>query len=229
MSSNSSKYILYAHPNTYSIGVHLLLEESGVPYRIIDPKVDPSLTSAAFLQASPHGRVPALILPNGTTMCESNAIALHLADSLSEQQFSIHSDSMDRGQYLQWLFYLSSTLQPDVLITFHPEFYFTDAAHQSALTTAAEKRLAQVLDVLEQEYSQKSHRAPWMFEHGPTAVDFSLATVLLWPECFTPNSDVYPALSDMLQAVSMRASFKRIMPWHQRTTDTPPHREAVGS
>ncbi len=224
MSSSASNHILYAHPDTYSIGVHLLLEESGVPYRIIDPKADPSLTNDIFLNASPHGRVPALIFPNGTTMCESNAIVLHLADSLSEQRYSVKPEAKDRGRYLQWLFYLSSTLQPEVLIVFHPEFYFTDAANQSTLITAAEKRLAHVLAVLEKEYKLQAHSAPWMFEHGPTAVDFSLANVLLWPECFTPSTVKYPALSAMLEAVSTRDSFERIMPWHQRTTDEPPHR-----
>jgi len=82
-------YQLYAYPNTYSIGVHLLLEEAAAPYKIINPKLDPADTDAAFYQASPHGRVPALNLPNGASMCESGAIALHLADSLANQQFSV--------------------------------------------------------------------------------------------------------------------------------------------
>lgn len=211
-------YRLYACPNTYSIGVHLLIEEVGVPYSIIDPKVNPSLTDDAFLRASPHARVPALILPNGTTMCESGAIALYLADSLGDQRYSIQSDSIERGRYLQWLFYLSSTLQPDVMIVFHPEHYFPDSERQAELTSAAEKRLEQVWAVLEKEYS----KGPWMFQKGPTAVDFALATVLLWPECFPSSSQAYPSLVTMLEALSDRASFKNIMAWHRGETDEPP-------
>lgn len=235
MESESMMYQLYAYPNTYSVGVHLLLEEAGVPYRIINPKVEPSVTDTAFYNASPHGRVPALVLPGGSTLCESGAIALHLADSLCEQRFSIKADSLERGRYLQWLFYLSSTLQPEVMIVFHPEHYFPDSERQTALTAAAEKRLAHVWAILELEYSQQDNsqtrpqdkRCPWMFGQGPTAVDFALATVLLWPECFPGSSHDYPALEAMLKALSERESFKRIMPWHHGKTDEPPHRITV--
>ena len=223
MKSEPSIYQLYAYPNTYSIGVHLLLEESEVPYRIINPKDNPPVTDAAFYQASPHGRVPAIILPNGSTLCESGAIALYLADSLCEQKFSINADADDRGLYLQWLFYLSSTLQPDVMKIFHPEYYFSDPARQSALINAAETRLKQVWSVLENEYRQND-QSPWMFAQGPTAVDFSLATVMLWPECFPVSSQAYPALDAMLQALSERDSFNRIMPWHHGNTSESPHR-----
>jgi len=229
MKSEPSIYQLYASPNTYSIGAHLLLEESGVPYRIINPRLNPSQTDEAFHQVSPHGRVPALTLPGGTSIIESSAIALHLADSLCDKQFSIDYESEERAPYLQWLFYLSSTLQPDVMLVFHPEYYFADKAQQSALVEAARKRLTNVWQVLEKQYSTKSHSAPWMFKSGPTALDFSLAPVLMWPECFPTSSNEYPALGAMLSELSERTSFKRIMPWHQRKTDDPPQRMTAGS
>ncbi len=228
MKPEPSIYQLYASPNTYSIGPHLLLEECRVPYRIINPKLEPSVTNETFHTVSPHGRVPALTMPNGTSIIESGAIALHLADTLCEMQFSIDHDSQERAPYLQWLFYLSSTLQPDVMLVFHPEYYFTDKAQQSALVEAARHRLTNVWQVLEKQYSTKTHRSSWMFECGPTALDFSLATVLMWPECFPRSTNAYPALGAMLSEISERPSFKRIMPWHQRKTEDLPQRYSVG-
>lgn len=228
MNAESTVYQLYAYPNTYSMGVHLLLEETGVPYRIIDPKVNPQHTDAEFSRVSPHRRVPAIVLPDGKSMCESGAIALHLADSLCHQKFTIDTRSVDRGLYLQWLFYLSSTLQPDVMIVFHPEHYFEDKERQAALISAAQKRLERVWAVLENEYQQlgksRNHDDPWLFGASPTAVDFSVATVLLWPECFPSSSQSYPMLNAMLNALSERASYKRIMPWHKGVTAEPPCR-----
>lgn len=219
-------YQLYAYPNTYSMGVHLLLEETGVPYRIIDPKVNPQHTDAEFSRVSPHRRVPAIVLPNGRSMCESGAIALHLADSLCNQKFTVDTHSADRGSYLQWLFYLSSTLQPDVMIVFHPEHYFEDNERQAALIQAAQKRLARVWAVLENEYqllcNSRNRNDPWLFGASPTAVDFSLATVLLWPECFPSSSQRYPMLNAMLKALSERVSYNRIMPWHKGLIEVPP-------
>jgi len=217
MSSNP-EYQLYACPNTYSIGVHLLLEETAATYEIVNPKVNPSATDAAFYQASPHGRVPALILPDSRSMCESGAIALYLADTLSHRQFSVPAQSTDRVAFLQWLFYFSSTLQPDVMLVFHPEHYFSDPDRQHALTEAAVQRLEQIWVVLERQYEN----GPWMFEGGPTAVDFALATVLLWPECFATSLQSYPSLCRMLESLSQRESFKKIIPWHRGATDQVP-------
>ncbi len=203
--------LFYAYPNTYSIGVHLLLEECQVPYTVINPKLNPAITDSAFYLASPHGRVPALVLPNGSAMCESGAIALYLADTFAGQRFTVAADSVERPGYLQWLFYLSSTLQPDVMMVFHPEHYTSDSKQQAELRDAATRRLLPVWDVLEKACSGQL----WMFRQGLTAVDFALATVLLWPECFPPALNRYPALTAMLDALSARDSFKRIMPWHR--------------
>ena len=211
-------YQLYAYPNTYSFGVHLLLEETATPYEIINPKLNPAATDAAFYRSSPHGRVPALILPDGTSMCESGAIALHLADTLSDQRFTVKPGSPDRPHYLQWLFYLSSTLQPDVMLVFHPEYYFAQREQQSALIEAAEQRLEKVWPVLEQQYTN----GPWMFGDAPTAVDFALTTVLVWPECFPTSLNSYPSLLRMLDTMSQRASFKTIVPWHRGATEYQP-------
>jgi hypothetical protein len=46
---------------------------------------------------------------------------------------------------------------------------------------------------------------------------------LLWPECFPSIPQTYPALSAMLQTLSERASFKRIMPWHHGMTNELPY------
>lgn len=219
-------YQLYAYPNTYAIGTHLLLEETGVAYEIINPKLNPALTDQGFYRASPHGRVPALILPNGTTVCESGAIMLHLADHLSDGEFSVKPQAADRTRYLQWLFYLSSTLQPEVMIIFHPEFYFEHSDRQKELTLAAHQRLKQIWSILDQEYKS----GPWMFSHGPTAIDLALANVLVWPECFASSLQDHPRLCSMLEKLSERPSWQRIMPWHSgNTSQVPAAQLAEGS
>jgi glutathione S-transferase len=215
-------YELYAYPNTYSIGVHLLLQESRVPYRVIDvseigalgEKSHAEVNSAAtrFKQVSPHQRVPALQLADGSSQFESGAIALHLADSLCNGEFSISADSASRPEYLQWLFYLSSTLQPEVMLQFHPEYYFDDTGTQQALRAASMQRLSKIWQILEQRYAA----GPWMFENRPTAVDFSLATVLLWQECFPTDVSLYPNLHRTLSEIEKRKACADVLRWHRR-------------
>ena len=217
-------YQLYAYPDTYSIGVHLLLEESGVNYEIIDsqkletlpapipPTEHPATdTRTAFLQASPHGRVPAIVLPDGSSMCESGAIALHLSDTLCAGRFSVLPGHTERPHFLQWLFYLSSTLQPEVMLQFHPEFYFSEANQQQELSAASLERLDEIWSILDTEYAS----GPWLFDNRPTAVDFCLATVLVWPICYRDKLTEYPNLNTMMRELAKRSAFQSVMAWHQ--------------
>lgn len=216
---------LYAYPDTYSIGCHMLLEESGVEYRVNDVSAFEHLRKSArekaeagFNEASPHRRVPALRIDNeqgaSQSLCESGAIALHLSDSLCNGAFSIPSNSHKRPRYLQWLFYLSSTLQPEVMLQFHPEHYFDDENLQQRLQKASMDRLEEIWSVLERQYQN----GPWMFDNRPTAVDFCLATVLLWPECFPKQLQAYPNLSSSINAIKQRPACSHVIQWHQGKT-----------
>lgn len=213
---------LYAFPNSYALGVHLLLEESATPYRVINvrengaleqtPDEEDGTAAADFRAVSPQQRVPALKLPDGSSMFESGAIALYLGDTLCEGKFSVAAGNPYRPEYLQWLFYLSSTLQPEVMLQFHPEYYFADQPRQVALQRASMERLAEVLGVLEARYSA----GPWMFEDRPTTVDFALANVLVWPECFPLAAKPLPNLGKTLQTIKERPACQTILAWHQQ-------------
>ncbi len=70
---------LYYMPRTRSSRVLWLLEEIGAPYGLTEiPGVQ--RRSDEHLQRHPLGRVPALELGGGTTIFESAAICLQLAD-----------------------------------------------------------------------------------------------------------------------------------------------------
>ncbi len=213
---------LYAFPNTYAMGCQLLLEESSASYEVIDINQFDSLPGAArekaiddFKKASPHQRVPALKMSTGEAICESGAIALYLADTLDDGKFSIPANSVDRAEYMQWLFYFSSTLQPEVMLQFHPEYYFDDSILQQHLKQAAHQRLSNIWPVLEQRYAHVDTETPWMFENRPTAVDFSLLPVLVWPESFPGVIDDYPSLRKLLSAMCERDTCREVLKWHK--------------
>lgn len=211
-------YQFYCTPDTYAMGIHILLEELAVDYELIEVKLgqyvenSPNSTDfpPGFLQASPHARVPALSHEHGA-ICESGAIALYLADTHADKGFSITPDHPQRAEYLQWLFYLSSTLQPEVMLQFHPEAYFTDTERQEQLQAASLRNLAGIMTILDTAYEDRT----WLFAERPTAVDYCLSTPLLWPECVPGGLQTYPNLQRMLDALAERSAFQRVMPWHQ--------------
>ena len=204
-------YQLFCSPNTYAMGPHVLLEELEVEFEIVEVSLFTPVPDSDFLAASPHARVPALRHNHGT-VCESGAIALYLTDAHSEKGFGIAVDHPDRARYLQWLFYLSSTLQPEVLIQFHPESYFDNVDLQNYLKTASMNRLETIWQTLNSIYED----GPYLYGNHPTAVDICLAIQIQWTECFSDGISRYPNLQRMLEEISTRDAYLRAMQWHQK-------------
>ena len=203
-------YRLYVSPNTYAMAAHAILEEIGADYEpywveIFTEKPDP-----AFLAASPHARVPALADEHGS-LCESGAVALYLAERHPEAGLMIPVGDPRRGAFLQWLSYLSSTLQPDVILQFHPEFYFTEAADQERLTAASHKRLDGVLKTLDNALDP----GPYFFGEQLTILDFCFALQAVWDEIFPGSIDDYPNIKRLVETMSARPSVRRVLGEHQ--------------
>ena len=161
----------------------------------------------------PHGRVPALRHDYGTIF-ESGAIAQFLADAHGNRGFNVSPVHPLRGTYLQWLFYLSSTVQPEVLIQFHPEHYFHDLSTQSALKKASMERLSRCWETINAAYNASAD-SPWLLDGRLTAVDICLAIQAQWQECFAETIATYPHIDSMLREIRKRPAYCKIMHWHQ--------------
>jgi glutathione S-transferase len=71
---------LFWGPHTCAIGIHVLLEEIGMPYETA--KLDVAggeAQSAEFLKINPKGKVPTLVRDDGSVLTEFSAIATWLA------------------------------------------------------------------------------------------------------------------------------------------------------
>src|SRR3982074_3800728 len=70
-------YKLYGRANSGSLAVQIALEEIGAPYEMVWVSRAPEEV-ATLRQINPTGKVPALVLPDGTPVFESAAILIHL-------------------------------------------------------------------------------------------------------------------------------------------------------
>lgn len=98
-----------AAPNPMKVA--LLLEELGEPYRTIpvDTRKGEQF-SADFLALNPNGKVP-VIVDDETTVFDSNAILLYLADK-AQRFVPTQLDSSARGEMLSWLMFVASGVGP---------------------------------------------------------------------------------------------------------------------
>jgi glutathione S-transferase len=101
---------LYYMPRTRSSRVLWLLEEIGAPYELTEVR-GAQRRSDEHLRRHPLGRVPALELGDGTTMFESAAICLQLADLNPDAGLIGPVGSPERGLVYQWVVFAVSELE----------------------------------------------------------------------------------------------------------------------
>jgi glutathione S-transferase len=84
-----------------------------IPYRWIDVDVvKGGAKTPEFLALHPDGQVPAVVLADGRTLAQSNAIIFHLAEG-SEL---IPADAYDRARMLQWTYWEQYSHEPYVAV-----------------------------------------------------------------------------------------------------------------
>ena len=107
----------------------MLLAELGVEYELIlvDRKAE-AQKSHEYLRLNPTGRIPTLI-DERKPIFESAAICLHLCDNHPEKELVPKVDDPNRPLFFQWLFYLTSSVQSELMVYFYPEKH-TQQTHE---------------------------------------------------------------------------------------------------
>src|SRR5258706_9769965 len=100
----------YYHPSPNPAKVALFLEESGLPYELmpVDTRKGEQF-KPAFLAINPNGKTPAIV-DGDTTVFDSNAILLYLAEKTGK--FLPDNKPANRGQLLSWLMFVATGIGP---------------------------------------------------------------------------------------------------------------------
>ena len=111
---------LYWSPQTRSTRALWMLEEAGLDYERerVDIQNPDRENSAEFLDASPMGKVPALV-DGAVRMSESAAICLYIADRYAAGTLAPAIDDPARGKFLYWLMYTPAVIEPSMSEKFH--------------------------------------------------------------------------------------------------------------
>ena len=209
-------YTLYTYPNSYAMTVHCLMEELQLDYDCRWVGIFTDTPDADFLKVSPHARVPALMTPEGPVF-ETGAIALYLAEKHGDGAYQIPVGDPRRGRFLQWYYYLGTTLQPDVMVQFHPEVYFGDDETQERFKAASRVRLAKILSTV----SDAIGDGPFFFGEQITVLDFLLALQAIWPEIYPGPMEDYPVIKQHVDRMMARLAVEKIYALHMSKRNAP--------
>lgn len=121
------KYRLYGRRGAGSLAPQILLEEIGTPYELtFFGRTAPELE--ALRRVNPAGKIPCLVLPDGTAVAESAAILIHLTNAHPGAGLAPPAGSAAHARFLQWMVFLSANLYEALLRYFYSERYATSGA-----------------------------------------------------------------------------------------------------
>ena len=118
----TAPYKLYGRPGSGSVAVQVALEEIGAPYERIWVGRE-AADVARFRATNPTGRVPALVLPDGTPMFESAAMLIHLALGHPQCALAPQAGTVRHAVFLQWMVFLSANVYEAALRVYYPVRY----------------------------------------------------------------------------------------------------------
>ena len=171
-------YKLYGSLGAASLSPQCVLEESGLPYEFIEVDIsEDTERDPEYLKLNPHGRIPTLIFED-KVMIESAAISIYLADKHSHTQLSPPLDHPERSRYLQWMVYLTNTLQETLLLKMYSSLYTDDPQGYDATISRATSKLDTIMSFVEK--SLDVTEGPFFLGNELTTADIYLNMLTGW-------------------------------------------------
>jgi glutathione S-transferase len=187
---------LYYMPRTRSSRVLWMLEEIGAPYDSTEIR-GAERRSDEHLRRHPLGRVPALELGDGTTMFESAAICLQLADLNPEAGLIGPVGSTARGLAYQWVVFAVAELEG-------PLFRWFRELNEGISDSTAHDRFADAAAAMQPLLAERD----WLVDDRFSVADVMCASVLQGANTrglLVP----WPALEGYVQRAEARPAYAR--------------------
>ncbi len=199
-------YQLYYYPNNASLAPHLVLAEMGLEYelKLVDRKSN-AQKSAEYLALNPAGRIPTLV-DNGRAIFESAAICLHLCDENPEQSIIPVVGDPSRALFHQWLFYLSNTLQAELMIYYYPEKHTETPEVAVSVKAVQENRITDMLELLDTELEGREY----LVGDHVTVCDYFFFMLALWADEFKTPPMAFKNLNRYLRNLAQRDAVKKV-------------------
>ncbi len=196
---------LYYQPFSCSFAVHTALEKIGVPFELI--KVDLTKNeqlSNEHLAINPNGQVP--VLKDGEkVMTQVGAILLRLSEEFEESELMPKVGSNKRGEAIQSLFFLSSTLHAAFSILFYPKRVSEESSKE-----VKEKALAKVKKLLS-GLDSKIAESEFSLNGKAYAPDYYLFAMLNWLRMFNISLSEYENLKSYYKNLKLLPEIQRTM------------------
>lgn len=192
-------YKLFYYPRNASWAPHLVLAEMGVDFELVlvDRKSNEQ-KSSEYLLLNPTGRIPTLS-NQGIVIFESAAICLYLCERHPELGLIPAAGSPQRAKFYQWLFYLNSTLQPELMVYFYPQKHTVGEGIKS-IVLAQEVRVTEMFGLINEELKNRE----FLVGSNITVCDYFLFMLSHWASEFSKPPLAFENLGRYLRNIAKR-------------------------
>jgi glutathione S-transferase len=196
-------YKLYGRVNAGSLAPQIVLEEIGAPYQIVWVSKTPA-DLEALRRVHPAGKIPVLVLPDGTVVAESAAILIHLTHQHPEAALAPAAASSEHARFLESMVFLSASLYETALRYYYCERYCSDAAAAPEVKAQAVADYARHLERIHGELS------PYVLGNKLSAADPYLHMLAGWyPDEVRPLLSRLPKLAQHAELLRRRPATRK--------------------
>ncbi|MBE0624695.1 MAG: glutathione S-transferase N-terminal domain-containing protein [Burkholderiales bacterium] len=197
---------LYTWPTPNGHKIHIMLEETGLPYRVhpIDIGAGDQF-KPEFLKISPNNKMPAMIDTDGPdgkpiSMFESGAMLLYLASKTGK---FLPEDLRERWSTLQWLMFQMGGVGPMLGQAHHFLVYAPEKLPYAMQRYSKEAN--RLYGVLERRLAESSFIACEEY----TIADMAIMPWLRFPERQGVNIADYPQVQEWRDGIAARPAVQR--------------------
>ncbi|NDW07454.1 glutathione S-transferase family protein [Jiella pacifica] len=196
------RFKLYYNPTSRAAVARWMLEEVGADYELIPIDFQKGENrTPEFLAINPMGKLPTLILPDGTVMTEAAAILAHLADCFPAAGLAPAVGTSERASYYRWLFFGPSCLEPAGV-----EAMMRKDAPPLPKIALGWGSYDDVIDTIERQLAE----APYVTGETVTAADIALGATLRYFTMFgAPRVTESAVIQGFISRLTEREAFKR--------------------
>jgi GST-like protein len=191
-------YTLIGAPGWGSAIAEALLEFSGLPYQVEDIDTSkPPAESKRLTAVNPLAQVPTLLLPNGTVMTESAAIAFHIADRAPAAELVPPPGDATRDPFLRWLVFIVANVYPMYTVGDDPSRFVSGEPAQKELRASTDAYREKSWRIVEANIAPE----PWFLGTRFSALDVYAKVMTHW----RPRRDWFRDNCPKLMSVALAA------------------------
>lgn len=208
-------YILYGDPGSGSAIVELALAEIGVEVELRDVSLDDGQQgSQEYAAVNSQQKLPSLITPNGTTLTESAAILLTLAERHPESGL-LPEAARDRALAMRWLLFMATELYPIIEFHDYPERFQPEGDDTPSARRDELRKHATMIWQRRWLLVEKAADAdPWFQSCGLGVLDIYAAVLCQWAMDDEWRSTMMPRVSAIAERIAARETLQRVWKRH---------------